>query len=253
MMFGPESPSSWPQPRMPRDAARGSQATVLVVDDHALFGQSLAFALRLQGLAAIGHAEGRLNAEQLTERIRREDVAVVILALPLADDAGGFQLVEACTVTRVRVLVVAGSHHHEIEAGALTAGADAVLDRARPFDDLAGELFSLITSGGATDHAQSRTSSTPLAAVAPRKTPRRTALDSLSPREGEVLRSLMDGKTVDEFAGGAALSVATVRSHVRAILTKLDVNCQLAAVAAAHREGWTADYRDGGSHLVDGS
>jgi DNA-binding NarL/FixJ family response regulator len=61
----------------------------------------------------------------------------------------------------------------------------------------------------------------------------------------------MEGKTVDEIAVGAALSVATVRSHVHAILTKLGVNCQVAAVATAHRGGWSADWRLRASQPID--
>ena len=237
--------------RTSSEASRRTEPTVLVVDDHPLFAQSLAFALRLQGLGTIRHAEGRPNARQLTELIRRDDVAVVILDLPLADDEAGTHLLEACSATSARVLVVTNSRHHEIESGALVAGAEAVLDKARPFDDLAGDLFALIVSDAARDESQPYRSVAPVTKEVARTTPRRDALDSLSPREREVLRCLMDGKTVDEIAGGAALSVATVRSQVRAILTKLDVNCQLAAVAEAHREGWTADSPLGGSHLVD--
>ena len=36
------------------------------------------------------------------------------------------------------------------------------------------------------------------------------------------------------------VSLATVRSHIRAILQKLGVNSQLAAVAAATKAGWNA-------------
>jgi DNA-binding CsgD family transcriptional regulator len=36
------------------------------------------------------------------------------------------------------------------------------------------------------------------------------------------------------------VSEATVRSHVRGVLTKLDVTSQLAAVALALRSGWLA-------------
>jgi DNA-binding NarL/FixJ family response regulator len=45
---------------------------------------------------------------------------------------------------------------------------------------------------------------------------------------------------VTEIARGWVVSEATVRSHVRGVLTKLNVGSQLAAVAAALDAGWLA-------------
>lgn len=237
--------------RASSDAPTRAELTVLVADDHPLFAQSLAFALRLQGVSSLWPYDRPLDALHLAEQIRRDAIGVVALGLPLADDGVGIPLIEACRAANARVLIVTGSHDHELEAGALLAGAEAVLDKARPFDDLARDLFHLIVGGAAHTQLQPRDLAAPVSEEVPRTAPRPRALESLSPRECEVLRCLMDGKTVDEIAGGAALSVATVRSHVHAILTKLGVNCQLAAVAAGHRGGWTADSRLGGSYQAD--
>ena len=54
----------------------------------------------------------------------------------------------------------------------------------------------------------------------------------------EVLAYLMEGVPAEEIAERTFVAVATVRSHIRAVLTKLNVNSQLAAVAAARRAGW---------------
>jgi DNA-binding NarL/FixJ family response regulator len=52
----------------------------------------------------------------------------------------------------------------------------------------------------------------------------------------------MDGRSAAEIAASSFVSLATVRSQIRAILQKLDVTSQLAAVAAAHHSGWTFDH-----------
>ena len=62
----------------------------------------------------------------------------------------------------------------------------------------------------------------------------------LTTREAEVLQRLMRGLTAEEIATETFVSIATVRSHIRAILQKLGVNSQLAAVAAATKAGWNA-------------
>ncbi len=53
-----------------------------------------------------------------------------------------------------------------------------------------------------------------------------------------MLQRLTRGCSADEIAAETYVSLATVRSHIRAILQKLGVNSQLAAVAAASRAGW---------------
>ncbi|MCL4413276.1 MAG: LuxR C-terminal-related transcriptional regulator [Actinobacteria bacterium] len=65
------------------------------------------------------------------------------------------------------------------------------------------------------------------------------ALSRLTPAERVVLDGLCQGKSATSLAAELVVSLATVRSHIRAILMKLGVNSQLAAVAYANqlREG----------------
>ena len=53
-----------------------------------------------------------------------------------------------------------------------------------------------------------------------------------------MLRALAAGHTVGAIAEAWFVSEATVRSQVRAILTKLGVSSQLEAVAMAHAAVW---------------
>jgi DNA-binding CsgD family transcriptional regulator len=63
------------------------------------------------------------------------------------------------------------------------------------------------------------------------------AYDCLSPREREVLRHLSGGEGTDEIARKLFVSRATVRNHVRAILSKLKVHSRIEAIlmSAARR------------------
>jgi two-component system, NarL family, nitrate/nitrite response regulator NarL len=65
-------------------------------------------------------------------------------------------------------------------------------------------------------------------------------LDTLSLREREILTHLMAGRCAAEIARECVVAEATVRTQTKAILAKLGVNSQLAAVAVAHRAGWSA-------------
>lgn len=60
----------------------------------------------------------------------------------------------------------------------------------------------------------------------------------LTPREEEVLFALMRGAKARDICAQSFVSMPTVRSQIRAILTKLGVTSQLAAVALAYQSGW---------------
>jgi DNA-binding CsgD family transcriptional regulator len=63
------------------------------------------------------------------------------------------------------------------------------------------------------------------------------ALRTLTPREADVLVHLMEGRTAADIALRTFRSLHTVRSHIKAVLTKLGVTSQTAAIALAERSG----------------
>ena len=65
----------------------------------------------------------------------------------------------------------------------------------------------------------------------------------LTARESEVLGMLSEGKHVGRIARELAISVHTVRGHVKKILGKINAHSQLEAVVKAARSGWLPDRR----------
>ena len=59
----------------------------------------------------------------------------------------------------------------------------------------------------------------------------------LTPGQLRILTLLVDGLCAKEIATHLALSVSTVRNHIQAVLRRLGVNSQLAAVAKARELG----------------
>ncbi|MEP6753494.1 MAG: helix-turn-helix transcriptional regulator, partial [Candidatus Dormiibacterota bacterium] len=66
---------------------------------------------------------------------------------------------------------------------------------------------------------------------------RQTVLDSLTPRELQVLGLLSDGAITTAIAAKLYISPVTVKTHIRSLLAKLDVHSQLQAVARAQTLG----------------
>ena len=60
---------------------------------------------------------------------------------------------------------------------------------------------------------------------------------TLTPRQAEILRELMLGFSNKIIARKLALSTGTVKSHVKAILQKLDARSRTEAAAIAQRRG----------------
>jgi DNA-binding NarL/FixJ family response regulator len=61
---------------------------------------------------------------------------------------------------------------------------------------------------------------------------------TLTRREAAVLRELAAGRTPEDIAQLSFVSLNTVRTQIRGILTKLSVNSVVAAVSIAYRSGW---------------
>jgi DNA-binding CsgD family transcriptional regulator len=59
---------------------------------------------------------------------------------------------------------------------------------------------------------------------------------SLSPREMELLRHMVDGLTAKEIAASLDISIHTADTHTRNLYGKLGVRSRAAAVARALRE-----------------
>ncbi|HXW36201.1 MAG TPA: LuxR C-terminal-related transcriptional regulator [Acidimicrobiales bacterium] len=118
-------------------------------------------------------------------------------------------------------------------AGCIEQGAIGVVD----IEDLpshGAELFKHLNNGEVeVDATVSRTSWSRSRRVDPS---RFEALMQLTPSEKKVLYHLTTGASASQIAGLLVVSIATVRSHIRSILRKLDVGSQLAAVAIARGE-----------------
>jgi DNA-binding NarL/FixJ family response regulator len=221
-------------PRRPRLVG----VRVALVEDHALLAQSLRLTLSAEGSDVRAVELTRLG--EIIEASLQHRPDVVLLDLDLGAAIGdGSVLIAPLVAAGVRVVVLTGSTDEPRLGACLEAGAIGVISKAEDLDFLVDRL-RLAVRGEKLLPAQRRFD---LLLENRRDRAERTRLlapfETLTERECDVLAELIQGRQVDEISHVLFVSEATVRTHVRGILLKLDVRSQLAAVARAREAGWT--------------
>jgi two-component system, NarL family, nitrate/nitrite response regulator NarL len=209
---------------------------IAIIDDHELLAQSLALALCVQGFTATSYCP--VNLAITLDAVLAAEPEVVLLDLQLGEAGHGVSLVRPLARVGARVLVVSGTTDECEIAAALEAGAVGYVSKAQPIDVLL-QAARRVAHGDEVRPVELRHQM--LSELRRRRRADEAAhasFDRLTCREREVLRGLADGHPVTAIAERCFVSVATVRTQVRAILVKLQVGSQLEAVALAHRHGW---------------
>ena len=216
-----------------RHVRTSSQATrILIVEDHAILTQSLSLSLRLEGMEP--HVASRLDERSVLADARHLRPQLVLLDLYLDGEGDSLAMIGPLTARGIQVLVLTGSTDEGLHGAALDAGAVSILHKGESLDQLCQDIRDVI-DGHIVMRPARRDE---LLQHGRRRGALEAKLLSLSPRETEVLGALIEGMSAETIASKQFVAVATIRSHIRSILRKVDVTSQLAAVAAARRAGW---------------
>jgi two-component system, NarL family, nitrate/nitrite response regulator NarL len=212
---------------------------ILIIEDHELLASCLAAALTARGARVRTLDPSRVDAPLAHALERPVDLA--LLDLDLGPFGDGTALVGPLRRAGVVVVAMTGLTDPVRHARCVQAGAVGVVPKSGAFDDLVAAVDKVRATGSLLDDHQRQELLAVLRSSERAAHERLEPYGQLTPREAEVLRALMDGSSVEMAARRAGVSVATVRSQVRAVLTKLGVRSQTAAVARAYRDGWPAD------------
>jgi two-component system, NarL family, nitrate/nitrite response regulator NarL len=213
--------------------------TVLVADDHRTLAAGLALLLDTAGHSAVTAAD----PHQVVAEAEVLRPAVVLLDLRLGDGTTSVRHIPALVELGCRVLVLTGVTD-PVELGrALEAGASGIVPKTSDPDTVVTAVRNALAGREAHRDGYRIRCLDELRAERRRQQQQYAPFDSLTAREAAVLAEMMRGLSADVIADLHYVSLATVRSQIRAVLRKLEVNSQLAAVAMAHRCGWSPDRR----------
>jgi DNA-binding NarL/FixJ family response regulator len=204
---------------------------VMLVEDQPRLREGLA--LLIDGTPGL-HTAGSFGCMEDALRglaAARPDVAMVDLGLPGMSGIEGTRAIrEQAPLTHVLILTVHDDDAHVFEA--ICAGASGYLLKDTPPPQLLAAIRELASGGAPMSPAIARRVVSTFHKVAPPVADQR-----LSPRETEVLDLLAQGHSYKTAAAALAVSIDTVRFHVRHIYDKLHVHSKSAAVRTALRHG----------------
>jgi DNA-binding NarL/FixJ family response regulator len=206
---------------------------VLLVDDHQLLVDALS---RILGgepdIEIAGVAHSVADVRGITGRL---DVTLMDYRLPDGTGAEATRIVKARWPSS-RVVMLTAISDDETVLESIQAGADGYMTKDRAIEDVvqavraahAGEI--LLPRAVVFGIAQR-------VAMAREQGPAQPIVETLTPRESEILRALVEGMPSRTICERLFISPNTLRTHIQNIMGKLRVHSKLEAVAFALRHG----------------
>jgi DNA-binding NarL/FixJ family response regulator len=200
------------------------QASVLVVDDHALLRTGVANIISAEpDLRVIAEATNGLEAVEAFQQYR-PDVTLLDLRMPVMEGVEAVRQIRARD-PQAKVIVLTTYDADEDISRALKAGAKAYVLKDISADGLIACIHDVLAG------------KTYLAPAAAAKLAEGVTRVQLTPRELSTLRLMADGRSNKEIANELGISERTVKTHLGHLFEKLGVTSRTEAVKVATRRG----------------
>ena len=198
-------------------------ASVVIADDHPSARAGIRDSIEGHGFVVVAEAG---DAESAVARALEHvpDVVLLDVFMPGGGINAAAQIHEALPDVAIVMLTVAADDQHLFAA--LTAGASGYLLKDTDPARLPAALTGVLAGEAALPRALVARVITEFQGRSRRRAPlmgKRSGV-SLTPREWEVLQLLKSGKTTAQTAQVLGMAPVTVRTHVAAVLRKLQVN-----------------------------
>lgn len=199
--------------------------TVLVMDDELLRHGLMHVAAQLGAVRLVGDLQ---RGAGLVDRLRELAPELLVVGAEAGPDLPAL-LAELDPAPRV-LAVIDGDDPRELALPLIRAGADGLVDRRSPSDELRAAFLRLIDGHHALD---ARSADTLIDELRAQAEPGYARL--LTRREGEVLGLLTNGLDNRAIAGTLFISEATVKFHLHNVMDKFGVHNRAALVATVLR------------------
>ncbi|MDW5442777.1 response regulator transcription factor [Polaromonas sp. SM01] len=205
---------------------------IVIADDHAIVREGLKrIVSSVDGLQVVGEAA---DGTEVMQRVRELSFDVLMLDLSMPGRSG-MELIRLVRAEKPKLRILVLSMHQELQYAvrAIKSGASGYLTKESAPAQLE-QAIRKIAAGGAFISAevaeQLALGAMPGSEVSPQ--------ESLSNREFEVFRLLVDGVTVTDIAARLSLSVKTVSTHKVNLMQKLGLQNQNDLIRYALKQGF---------------
>ncbi len=210
---------------------------VVIADDQGMVRAGLRSLLESEpDLAVVGEAaDGEQACAQVLEL--DPDVTLMDIRMPVLDGLAATRRLTEAGI-RGRILALTTFDLDEYVFGALRAGASGFLLKDAPADDLADAIRVVARGDSLLDPGVTRrVIDTFVSTSGQRRREAAALVETLTPRELEVLGLLARGLSNLEISRRLFVSEATTKTHVSNILAKLQITDRVQAVIVAYESG----------------
>jgi NarL family two-component system response regulator LiaR len=198
---------------------------ILLVDDHAVVRSGLSkFLLVNKDLKLVGEASDGAEAVQMAG-LYHPDVIIMDLMMPGMDGVTATRTIHQ-KYPEIKIIALTSFSEQNMVQGALQAGAIGYLQKNASASDLGNAIRSAF-AGRMTLSPEA------VQVLANAGTQPPIQGNSLTDRERDVLKGMVDGLNNNEIAEKLVISLGTVKFHISNIFQKLGVNSRVEAVKLA--------------------
>lgn len=173
------------------------------------------------------------DANNALEIVKKEPPDVILMDI----DMPGLNGIEASAMIKhlypkIEIIILSQFHDNTHVFEAIKSGASGYLVKGSDTDQVVASI-RVVAAGGSpmNDFVARKTLEEFRKMLGPKMV--NPGLNALSDRELDVLNCMAEGSTYKEIAADLAIAVDTVRSHIRSIYEKLQVNSKTEAVLVA--------------------
>lgn len=214
------------------------KSRILIADDHDLFRDGVASMINAQpDLEVVGRAEDGLEVFSLARELE-PDLIIMDVNMPISDGLEATRLIHNA-YPQISILILTVHEEEEKLFEAVKAGAIGYMLKNSNSDDFLDGIRRAIDGEAVLPPVLARQLLEEFAILAsrPKSTPDEDTMPLLTSREREVLELIMADATNKEISQRLSISLYTTKSHVRNILSKLQVASRKQAAHVALRDG----------------
>jgi DNA-binding NarL/FixJ family response regulator len=199
----------------------GTPIRLAIVDDHPVVREGTAALLAAQPGIEIAGTAGTLDEARAL--VRSTSIDVLLLDIRMGTESGLHLLADAPAGDgrRPAIIVLTAYDYPQYAEAALRLGAAGFVLKTAPMAELLDAIRRAAAGGLAFG-------------VRPRADDRAR----LSPRELDVVRLVVDGRSNDEIGGALGIGAKTVETHLARLFERFGIASRTELATRALREGW---------------